>query len=190
MHSAQLLSTTSPQAPTSSLLQGCAQQEGALKLSAVGFTSSDRFLKQQQHKVLVWLSSNLKLWRQSCPPPPAKNASAPGAGAVRDHRAALLEQRRASRTQEAPRKSLGANCPGRRDWEIKPTGDSSGVGGCEVGKVGAARKDWGCETDTGRNFYFSNFTKKPAGDWVVCWGVGRTRSDTSLLLLPSPRPRE
>ena len=25
-----------------------------------------------------------------------------------------------------------------------------------------------------RNFYFSNFTKKPAGDWVirVCWGVG------------------
>lgn len=65
--------------PTSSLLQGCSQQEGALKLSAVGFTSSDRFLKQ--HKVLVWLSGNLKLWRQSCPPPPAKKASAPGAGA-------------------------------------------------------------------------------------------------------------
>lgn len=39
--------------------------------------------------------------------------------------------------------------------------------------------------DNGRNFYFSNFAKKPAGDWVV--GDGRTGSDTALL--PPPRMR-
>jgi hypothetical protein len=52
------------------LLQGQASRRGALKLSAVGFTSSDCFLKQQQHKVLVWLAGNLKLSRQSAPPRP------------------------------------------------------------------------------------------------------------------------
>lgn len=82
---------TSPQLPTPATPPGPGRQEGALKLSAVGFTSSDCFLKQQQqHKVLVWLTGNLKLSRQSSlpplvilpththrhtHPPPAKNAS-------------------------------------------------------------------------------------------------------------------
>lgn len=57
--------------PPPPLLPGCAQQERALKLSAVSFMSSDHFLKQQ-HKVLVWFSGNLKLWRQNCPPPPRR----------------------------------------------------------------------------------------------------------------------
>jgi hypothetical protein len=53
--------------PTTAPLPGLYRQEGALKLSAVDFTSSDTFLKQQ-HKVLVWLAGNLKLFRQSCCP--------------------------------------------------------------------------------------------------------------------------
>lgn len=92
--------------PSLPLLCGCAQREGALKLSAVGFTSSDSFLKQQQHKVLVWLSGNLKPWRQSSPPPKPPAAAAAGQERQRSGTARGVSPRSSpgrAESQEAPR---------------------------------------------------------------------------------------
>lgn len=50
------LSTSSPQPSSLPLLCGCAQQEGALKFICCGLYEQRSLFKQQQHKVLVWLS--------------------------------------------------------------------------------------------------------------------------------------
>lgn len=148
--------------PPPPLLGGCAQQGRALKLSAVGFTSSDRFLKQQ-HKVLVWLSGNLKLWRQSCPPPPAKNASAPGPGpgAVRDHRAAHWSRERAFFGRW--RHPLGATL-GEETGKENPTVTVQGEGGRQSRRC---KKGWGWG-ENGRNLYSP---RSPRGLGGRSWGV-------------------
>lgn len=164
---------TSPQLPTPTTPPGPGRQEGALKLSAVGFTSSDCFLKQQQqHKVLVWLTGNLKLSRQSSLPPPPRYPPhthtdthtlrlprTPARGpAQRHHREALLQPRPSS---HRPRRRLvlGRDLEGKDSGEVrerKPTGDRSWESvlqeKAEGGRGGAMK------------FYFSNFSKRPARD--------------------------
>ena len=121
-----------------SLLRGCTQREGALKLSAVGFTSSDRFLKQQQHKVLVWLSGNLKPCRQSYPAACQERQRSRTARRVRP-------QGSPARAESLGCRSLGAKCSGRRDWAREPTSDSgeAGEGREEAGSVLQERMGWG-----------------------------------------------
>lgn len=125
------LFASSPQPPISAPPPRPCRQEGALKLSAAGFTSSDRFLKQQQHKVLVWLAGNLKLSRQSSPLP--RPLRLPRAPARRDRRSARPQGSPTSASFPRRRRRLrgpGAKCGGRSSWERKPTNDSWGEGWC------------------------------------------------------------
>lgn len=129
---------TSPQLPTPATPPGPGRQEGALKLSAVGFTSSDCFLKQQQqHKVLVWLTGNLKLSRQSSLPPPRypphthTQTHTPSACQERQHGdqcSDTLLQPRPSSHRPKRRLVLGRDLEGKDSGEVrerKPTGDRS-----------------------------------------------------------------
>lgn len=162
-----------------SLLRGCTQREGALKLSAVGFTSSDLFLKQQQHKVLVWLSGNLKPWRQSYPAACQERQRSRTARRVRP-------QGSPARARASDAGVLGQNAPGDEIGQENPqvTVGKRGRGGRRQGPC--CRKEWGGGWgDNGRKCYFNNFAKKPAGDWVV----GEGGQGLTPPLPPPPPPR-
>ena len=105
----------------------------------------------------MWLSGNLKPWRQSCPPPPpAKSTSAPGpraAGGTSEAKAPLrvLEQNALGGETGKENAPVTAGEGGRREQAESVLQERMGGG----------------RGNNGRNFYFSSFAEKPAGDWVV-----------------------
>ena len=127
----------------------------------IKITCRDRFLKQQQHKFLVWLSGNLKLWRQGCPAACQEcQRSGTGTGRSETTGQPYLSGERASSDAGGTSKGLGAKCPGRRDRERKPTSDSSGEGSRQNR---CYKKGWGGVRDNGRKFISPTSMRSPQG---------------------------